>query len=156
VSLTAATIAGGNVITGTAGDDVLPGTAASERLNGLDGDDTLVASAGNDILDGGSGTDTVDYSGFATAGLIATIHGGSGSVNKGAGLGTDSLTGIEAIHGSSGSDVFYVDAGEAVDGGGGFDYLIELSPGINVTYGANLSDIDEFVCNTGTNVVDFS
>jgi Ca2+-binding RTX toxin-like protein len=86
---------------------------------------------------------------------VAIIQGGGGTVNKGAD-GVDHLTNIQNIIGGGGNDVFYVDAPEFVQGGAGFNYLIELSAGVNLAYGTNFTAITEFVSNVGTNTVSFS
>ena len=50
-----------------------------------------------------------------------------------------------------------MDAGENVTGGGSnFNYLIELTAGVNLAYGTNFTGITEFVSNVGTNTVDFA
>jgi hypothetical protein len=103
---------------------------------------------------GGSGTNIADYS-HLTSGVVATIQGGAGTVNMGVN-GTDQLTNIQILIGTTGSDVFYVDSGLNSRGGGGFDYLIELTAGVNLSYNTNFSGISEFVSNVGNNTVDFS
>ncbi len=127
-----------------------------EKLQGGDIEDLFHAGSGNDSIDGGGGSNTVDYSGLSTPGLVAIIAGGGGAVNKGGSNGVDTLTHIQTLAGSSASDVFYVDGAETVDGDGGFDYLIELSAGVSLTYGINFTGISEFVSNIGNNSIDFS
>src|SRR5207237_1037008 len=136
---------------GNALDNVISGNALDNTLSGLGGNDTFDASAGYDFIDGGTGTNTADYSGLSTTGLVAIVQGAGGIVNKGAGNANDTLTSIQNVIGSAASDVFYADGGEKVTGMGGFDYLIELSPGVNLSYGTNISGITEFVSNTGNN-----
>ena len=114
----------------------------------------IAGSTGNDTIKGGSGRDTVDYSGLSTPGIVAFSN--LGIVNKGGNNGIDTFTSVEKLIGSSSVDVFYVDSITFVDGGGGFDYLIELSPGVNLAYGTNFTSISEFVSNTGNNTIDFS
>jgi len=80
-------------------------------LNGSSGDDTLIGSAGNDILDGEGGNDIiiggqgVDLARYinATGGITANLTAGTVS---GAGIGTDTLSGIEQIRGSNFADVY--------------------------------------------------
>jgi Ca2+-binding RTX toxin-like protein len=80
-------------------------------LNGSSGDDTLIGSAGNDILDGEGGNDTIiggqgiDLARYtnATGGITANLTAGTVS---GAGIGTDTLSGIEQIRGSNFADVY--------------------------------------------------
>jgi Ca2+-binding RTX toxin-like protein len=82
-------------------------------------------------------------------------------VNKGGADGSDTLTNSQDIvdngTGRSNGDVFEVDAAENVAGNSAyFNYLIELSAGVNLTYGTNFTGISEFVSNTGTNTVSFA
>ena len=84
-----------NVI-GSSFADILTGNSANNSLRGDAGNDTFFGSAGNDTLDGGGGTDTANYS---TLGSVVTLSA-FGVLSKGA-LGTDTLTGVETIIGSS-------------------------------------------------------
>src|SRR5215510_7869516 len=90
------------IINGTNGDDTLIGTADNDTINGLDGNDVLEGGAGNDILNGGLGIDLARYTN-ATGGITANLTAGTVT---GAGIGTDTLTGIEQIRGSSFGDVY--------------------------------------------------
>ncbi|MBK9572632.1 MAG: Ig-like domain-containing protein [Rhodoferax sp.] len=109
---------GANSLFGRGGDDVIDGGA---------GDDILSGDEGNDTLIGGLGRDTVVlYS--ATSGVTVNLALGAAS---GGGLGNDTLSGIEAVEGSSfadtmtGGDDDDVLAGwggdDVIDGGGGND-----------------------------------
>jgi calpain family cysteine protease/hemolysin type calcium-binding protein len=115
------------------------------------------ASAGDDTIN----SSTVDYSGLTTSGLVAIIWGGDGTVNKGGGNGTDNLTNIVNLidngTGRSNGDVFEVDAGENVTANSAnFNFLIELTAGVNLAYGTNFTGITEFVADTGANTVNFA
>ena len=137
------------------------GGAGSDELQGGNLNDTFVGSTGNDTTNGGGGTNTVDYSSLTTPGLVAIVQGGGGTVNKGGGNGIDTLTGIANLidtgTGRSNGDVFYVDSAETVTANSSnFNYLIELSAGVNLAYGTNLTGISEFVSNVGTNTVSFA
>src|SRR5215470_10578259 len=90
------------IINGTNGDDTLIGTADNDTINGLDGNDVLDGGAGNDTLNGGLGIDLARYTN-ATGGITANLTAGTVT---GAGIGTDTLTGIEQIRGSSFADVY--------------------------------------------------
>jgi Ca2+-binding RTX toxin-like protein len=74
-------------------NDVLGGDGGANRLTANAGNDTLVASGGNDTLDGGTGRDTADYSAIAGTTTLRAV----GIVEKGGGLGTDQILGIERI-----------------------------------------------------------
>ncbi|SDM85099.1 VCBS domain-containing protein [Afipia sp. GAS231] len=84
-----------NTLVGTAGDDLIQGLAGNDRLQGL---------AGNDTLDGGIGFDRAIYT-DATAGISFNLA--SGTVNgSAAGVGTDTLIGIEGIVGTNFADTY--------------------------------------------------
>ena len=92
----------GAVVVGTAGPDTLTGTVSDDTIQGLAGNDKLQGLAGNDLLDGGLGFDRAIYT-DATAGIAFNLA--SGTVT-GAGVGTDTLTGIEGIVGTNFADTF--------------------------------------------------
>ena len=120
---------------------------------------TVSANAGHDIINGGGGLNSVDYSSaLFSSGIQAVIVGGNGTVIKGSTIGTDTLTSIGRIYGGAGNDVFTIDSGEVVVGGGGFNVVIEATPGATVNIGAGtaLYQIQEFIANGGTNVVNGS
>jgi Ca2+-binding RTX toxin-like protein len=129
-----------NTINGAGGSDTLNGGAGNDTLNGNGGADTLTGGTGNDTLIGGAGSDT----------FVATLADGDDSYSGGgngsdtydlsatsanavitttaavsADIGTDTLTGIENIIGSQGSDVINFNGGANVlDGRGGNDTII--------------------------------
>ena len=89
-------------ITGTPGPDVLLGTSQADAIFGLAGNDRLQGFAGNDQLDGGLGFDRAVYL-DATGGVTVNLAAGTAS---GAGVGTDTLVGIEGAVGSDFADTF--------------------------------------------------
>ncbi len=113
-------------VNGGSGNDHLTGNAQNNILFGDAGSDIFGVSLGNDTLDGGLEFDTADYSGFGAA-VRVVVRGASGTVDKGAGNGIDTLVSIEKIVGSAFNDNFYVDGNESVDGSGGANTLYELS-----------------------------
>jgi Ca2+-binding RTX toxin-like protein len=132
------------------GDALIGGTGAS----------TLAGGAGSYTFVGGVG-DTADYTAIVTAGIVAIIQGGGGTVNKGGANGSNTLAGVPNLvdngTGRSNGDVFYVDGGENVTANSSnFNYLIELSAGVDLAYGTNFTGIAEFVSNVGTNTVNFA
>ena len=134
----------------------LVGGSGNDTLTGGSLYTEIVGSTGNDTLHGGTGSNFAFYGNLTTPGIVAIMQSGNGTVNKGGSNGVDHLTGISFILGSAGDDVFYLDAYDYVVGDGGFDYVIELSSGVNVTYGAAVFRVSEFVSNTGNNTVNFS
>jgi Ca2+-binding RTX toxin-like protein len=123
-------------VTGSTGNDTLGGDQWNDTIKGGDGNDMLVGSPGDDSLDGGnpavSGNDLVDYRGAPGA---VTVNLKTGVATTGA-WGTDSLTGIEGVLGSTfndslvGSDSTTVEdffvgglGNDTIDGGAGFDIV---------------------------------
>ncbi|MBR1212046.1 VCBS domain-containing protein [Bradyrhizobium sp. JYMT SZCCT0180] len=92
----------GVTLSGGSDDNTLIGTSEADTLNGLGGNDLLKGLAGNDSLDGGLGFDRADYS-DATGGI--TVNLAAGTVT-GPDVGSDTLTGIEAVTGSDFADTF--------------------------------------------------
>ena len=115
------TISGGDGndwIYGYGGNDILNGDANDDQIFGGDGNDTLDGGTGNDFLNGGSGIDTADYS-TSASGVTVDLNAGTATGN-----GTDSLTSIENVTGSSSADDISGDDGDNVlDGGDGADTL---------------------------------
>ena len=74
----------------------------SDTLNGAGGNDLLQGLGDNDQLNGGLGFDRADYS-DATDGI--TVNLAAGTVT-GAGVGSDTLTGVEGVIGSNFADTF--------------------------------------------------
>lgn len=97
----------------------LEGGAGADSLAGRGGDDVLVGGDGADHLQGGAGTDTADYSG--TGPVRVSLQSGQALDSSGA---TDSLSGIEDLIGTLGSDVLTGDGGvNRLAGGVGADIL---------------------------------
>jgi Ca2+-binding RTX toxin-like protein len=91
-----------SVITGDNDPNMLVGTPGDDTIFGLGGNDTLQGLAGDDTLDGGDGRDTAVYI-DATGGVTIDLAAGTAS---GAGVGFDTLIGIEAAQGSDFADIF--------------------------------------------------
>ena len=98
----AVTDVAGITLNGDAGANVLVGTVEADTLNGLDGNDRLQGLGGNDTLDGGLGFDRAVYS-DATGSVTINLASGTAS---GAGVGSDTLIGIEGAVGSDFADTF--------------------------------------------------
>jgi len=117
------TIAGVEIVDGSAFNDTLTGAAGNETLRGGAGDDLLDGGAGNDSLDGGTGFNTVTYAnsgvGSVTVALLADGRGSATGIG-----GIDSFVGIDAVVGSAGGDLLRSDGGNhRLDGGSGNDTL---------------------------------
>lgn len=85
-----------------------------ETVIGGSGNDAFVGDAGDNAFIGGAGNDTVSYAG-QTAGV--TVNAATGVIT-GAGIGTDTVSGIEYFIGGSGNDTFIAGAGGNVFVGG--------------------------------------
>lgn len=134
-------------INGTSGNDALNGTAAAELLRGLDGDDVLIGGGGADTLEGGNGSDWLrgdaggdslvggagsDFANYSWSSVGVTVSLLTGAASGGEAAG-DSLSGIENVWGSNGSDLLTGDGGanwiagndgnDTIVGGAGADRL---------------------------------
>jgi Ca2+-binding RTX toxin-like protein len=125
---------GADTIIGGSGADLLSGDAGNDSVSGGAGDfDNLWGFSGNDALNGGGGFDWVLYRG-APGPVTLDLSAGSAT-----GEGTDTLSGIEGVVGSSFDDVLTggdanntfqaEDGNDTIDGGGGIDFAsFALSP----------------------------
>ncbi len=117
---TTVTVAGPNLVQGTAGDDTLLGTdgidsvlgqAGDDTLRGLEGNDTLLGGPGDDRLEGGAGDDSIDggdgvdvavFDAPRAQAALALAAGASGAgtvtgTGASAALGTDAFDGVERL-----------------------------------------------------------
>ena len=112
---------GADTLIGNGGRDVLLGGAGHDSVDGGAGDDELWGEAGNDTLNGGAGQDIARYI-EAASGVVVDLSAGRTS-NDGDG-GTDTLIGIEAVHGSAFGDALTGDLGaNEIQGFGGNDTI---------------------------------
>ena len=133
---------GNDIIYGNGGNDYISGGKGNDIISGGDGDNTLygnsdddlfLADAGNDLINGGTGFDTVDYSAAASA-INADL---SMKTVSGATTGTDKLSGIEKIVGTSFADTFKgSSANDIIDGGAGNDTIRGIAGDDTLTGGA--------------------
>jgi Ca2+-binding RTX toxin-like protein len=118
-------------VLGTAGNDtyvsaVTPGSTGVINFSGGAGDDTFGGGAGNDIIDGGTpgaNGDTVTY--VNALGGVTVNLSNTGAQAVGGGMGSDTITNIENLTGSSFNDTLSGNAGNNyISGGAGDDTLI--------------------------------
>jgi Ca2+-binding RTX toxin-like protein len=115
------------------------GSSSADTLIGGAGNDILRGNAGSDIINGGEGSaDIADYRN-ATAGI--TVNMATGVVQDGQG-GTDALSGIEQIWGSTFND--------SMLGGEGNDYFVGSS-GADTFVGGNGIDSVNYNFNPANN-----
>jgi Ca2+-binding RTX toxin-like protein len=110
-----------NVLGGGDGADTLHGGAGNDTLLGGDGDDVLNGGAGADVITGGAGVDTASYAGATSA---VTVSLTPTTVQNTLGGGSDTVTGVENLTGSSFNDTLTGDGGDnVITGGLGADRL---------------------------------
>jgi len=123
----------------------LIGSNYSDKLTGDGGNNTLTGGLGNDTLDGGDGSDTASYA-SATGGVAVTLASNTWQV-VGGGQGTDELTSIENLIGSSHNDTLtgngddnFLTGGagnDTLNGGGGTNTVVysDATSGVIVNLG---------------------
>lgn len=116
---------------GTPDDDIILGGGTDDTLTGGAGNDLLTGGAGNNTLTGGDGKDTVNYGTRTDAGAAYTEGANGVNVDLAAGTatngdgGTDTLSQIENVTGTTKDDVISGDANDNVlKGNGGQDMLL--------------------------------
>jgi Ca2+-binding RTX toxin-like protein len=119
---------GSDRLLGNAGVDVLIGGAGNDSIDGGAGDDLIIGGSGpgDDTYVGGSGIDTVKYT-SATAAITVDLAAGTAFATAGgdaAGIGVDTLSGIENIIAGNFNDTLVGDSlANQIDGQGGDDTL---------------------------------
>lgn len=127
--------------TGNSQNNTLIGNSGNNTLLGNDGADVINGGAGNDIINGGNGTDTASYAG---AGGSVTVNLGIVAAQATGGAGSDTLSFIENLIGSSFGDSLTGNASSnVIDGGLGADIM--AGGDNNDTY---------YVDNVGDNVIE--
>ena len=117
---------GSDRLDGEAGDDSLNGGEGDDRLFGGTENDLLSGGAGDDEIDGGPGDDEVDYSQAIVDPNAESMPGVSVNLVAGSatGEGSDTLTDVELVTGSSGKDQFEISGSHFVRGGPGDDSFV--------------------------------
>ena len=120
-----------NLTTGS-GNDSLTGNDQANVLTGGAGDDLLIGGLGNDVLAGGTGIDTASFLGTSAVNVNLALGTATG-------VGTDTLSGIENLIGSSGYDTLTGNAGaNQIDGGAGNDVISGGEGADTLTGGAGM------------------
>ena len=128
------TLSGVNAVRGSNFNDLFIGTTANETFEGRGGDDTIDGGAGNDLV-------RFDFGAIGSGTFLANALGGFSATA--AGLGTDTLSNIEQIRGTSFGDLIDGSAatlGYTFDGRGGNDTLIG-SQGSDTLLGGDGNDL---------------
>ena len=152
-----------DTITGGSGPGILDGGAGNDTITAGSGGDTLIGGAGNDSLDGSGGTAIADYSSSAS-GITVDLSMGTAS-NDGLG-GSDTLTNIhhvvgssyaDSLTGSSGADTLEGGAGnDTIDGGGGNDTIYGGAGSDTLDGGSGSGDVVSYAHNSAGVTVDLS
>ena len=121
---------GANNGTGNTLNNIITGNSAANTINGGTGNDTLDGGAGKDTIIGGEGNDTASY---ASASAAVTVSLAITKTQNTKGAGTDTLSTIESLTGSSFNDVLTGSSSansisgsagnDVINGGGGIDTL---------------------------------
>lgn len=128
---------------GSAFADSLIGSSGDNQLEGGVGNDTLQGGLGNDTLLGGSGTDTATYAAYVTSGGVGVDVYLSIATAQVTGAGSDILTSIENLTGSTGADTLGGNASANVlRGGEGTDEL-SGEDGNDTLYGGGSGTLDD-------------
>ncbi|PZN97450.1 MAG: hypothetical protein DCF29_22490, partial [Alphaproteobacteria bacterium] len=116
-------------ITGSDAAEIMGGSIGADLLDGGVGDDIILGSQGDDRISGGLGQDQID---FSTSGMGISVNLASGQIAFGG--WTQTIDGVEHVHGTAYADVIIGNddvnilsgggGADRLDGGGGADRLI--------------------------------
>jgi Ca2+-binding RTX toxin-like protein len=142
---------GNDVLSGGNGNDKLVGLAGNDTLDGGDGDDLLRGGVGDDTLIGGIGIDTATYV-DAISGVTVNLGAAPGLQSSG-GAGSDTLSGIENLVGSTFNDTLIGDTGANQINGGTGDDSINGRGGNDMLFGEGGADTFVFSSGNGQDTV---
>jgi len=154
LTLDASTVDAGSLVSANASAEndgwiTFIGGAGNDTFTGGYLNDTFMGSGLNDTINGGNGIDLIDYT-AATAGITASLA--SGTVTDGFG-GTDTLSNVENIIGTSFNDVITGSTiNNSISGGGGNDTLIGGYGNDTMTGGAGIDQFRYNLTGDGTAV----
>ena len=136
---------GNDLLIGSNGADSLQGSFGNDELRGLDGDDVLAGGGDNDTLKGGAGNDSL----FGDAGVDTAVYATSSDVtvnlewgfSNSAGLGDDTLSGVENITTGAGDDLIVgSEVANVIRAGSGVDNIF-AGAGADTLYGDDGADV---------------
>lgn len=128
---------GDDSLTGESGDDRLAGGTGDDRLLAGSGNDWLVAEAGNDVYDGGSGNDLIDFSAASSSVFVDLAR----RTASGEATGSDTVTSVENVLGTTFADRITGDKNVNVISGGAGDDILRGLGGADVLTGGDGADV---------------
>ena len=140
-----------------AGDDYLFAGEGDDIVDGGDGDDLIIGGngAGDDYYKGGDGIDTVKYT-SATDGITVNLTTGTATSTNGsdaAGIGTDTLVGIENIIGGNFDDILTGSSGaNTIQGVAGSDLIDGAAGNDTITLTGNTNHDGKFAHNVSSSL----
>ena len=154
---------GADSLNGNAGDDLLEGGTGSDIVRGGEGNDTIIGDidGASDIYAGDAGYDTLDYS-VTTSGIAIDV---CAETADGLEIGSDAISGFEAIKGGSGDDhIIGSDVAEHLVGNAGNDVIadgggcdrIEAGSGDDTVLAAADAANDSFFGQAGMDTISYA
>jgi len=142
LSMSTASTAGSQTITGSDGVDTLRGSSSGDTINGGEGADNLFGGAGSDVINGGAGADEISGDGGANivtgGGGADDIHITTAAAGATAANNVTTVTDFNSGTSSSGVDQIEVDLNElnAMENDGGFSAnLVNFAVGAGTALG---------------------
>ena len=142
-------LAGNDTICGGGGGDSLTGGAGNDLLDGEAGNDSLNPGIGDDTVIGGAGTDTVTYSGTPSA---VTVSLAITTAQASGGSGSDTISTVERLTGSSYNDTLTGDSGANIVTGGSGNDALSGGAGTDTCAGGSGTDTADATCETLSSV----
>jgi Ca2+-binding RTX toxin-like protein len=130
----------------------LTGGSGNDWLEGNGADNILQGRAGQDHLDGGNGSDTADFTDRNYISWLVDLAAGTATAVAG-GSGTDTLTNIENVATSGGSDTLYGDNNANVLLGGDGSDTLDGRGGTDAMDGGPGDDTFIYALGNGTDII---
>ncbi|WGM40406.1 hypothetical protein [Caulobacter sp. NIBR1757] len=124
-----------DTLSGNSGDNWLWGAGGGDTLDGRDGNDLLEAGVGANILTGGNGVDTVRLSDNTTPPLNVHVDLNLQGAAQDTGSGLMTLSGIENVTGTVGTDTLIGDGAANTLAGAQGDDLLQGGEGADLLLG---------------------
>jgi Ca2+-binding RTX toxin-like protein len=143
-----------NILSGGAGNDTIKGVDGTNQLLGGAGNDTIYSGLGDDVINGGADNDTVSFE-DATGNITVNLATTTAQI-IGGGMGTDTITSVENVIGSSNDDSITGNSGiNTLIGGAGDDKFVATN-GSDTYYGGTFNGTTHTVAVGEYNRVDYA